>query len=295
MASVEAICGAFAGPLKGKTTLKDLARAEIDREPSEVDKMLAASQVVAAVGRRMFDKEEIDDDDDEDIEEAAQAEADENLKVRVKMAKAKYLAMFQKPEEDEKKKKKEQEVKERTANHKELGLWDTVTSIKAIPTLMRVRREWMPPDWEKVMEELKAEGRDLASIDADLKEICQGEREVKRTTTGKYLMPEDLTWCRKHARFKEKETLRWFRKFRSSCRSDGTMSKKSFRELFKVAFPLADDEIMAEIVYELFDLKDKDQLDFKVCFYNITRPRISPFTLSVAFSTSRSSSWPWTR
>jgi hypothetical protein len=36
---------------------------------------------------------------------------------------------------------------------------------------------------------------------------------VGKTKTGKYLMPDDLTWCRKYTRFKEKDLLRSVRSF----------------------------------------------------------------------------------
>ncbi len=47
---------------------------------------------------------------------------------------------------------------------------------------MRVKKEWVPPDWEQIMEKMKEEGRDAASIDNDLKQICHSQDEkVKKT------------------------------------------------------------------------------------------------------------------
>ena len=68
----------------------------------------------------------------------------------------------------------------------------------------------MPDDWDQILEALKKEGRDIAAIDADLREICRVQ--TARHETGKYLMPEDLRWCRDHSQFPEKDLLKWFKR-----------------------------------------------------------------------------------
>ena len=54
------------------------------------------------------------------------------------------------------------------------GAWDTCSSAKAVPinTVMRAKREFVTPAWEReALAKLKEEGRDIASIDKDLKVI----------------------------------------------------------------------------------------------------------------------------
>ena len=42
------------------------------------------------------------------------------------------------------------------------------------------------------------------------------------------------------------------------------MDANAFKELFKVPFPIADLELVAEIVYEVYDEEKTGNLDFKV-------------------------------
>ncbi|TRY61456.1 hypothetical protein TCAL_06680 [Tigriopus californicus] len=252
IASVDQICQAFSQPIREKKSLKDVARSEIGRELSEVEKMIQQSQVIS-VGRRQFDPDELVNEHGNGTNSD---EEETDPKKRIQNAKPRYLEMFAKPEEIENLNKPPMDP-----NPKTYGLWDTVTDVKILPTLMRVKREWQPPDWEKTLENLKVEGRDLASIDNDLKEISHG-REKGRKKTGKYLMPEDLSWCRKHCRFKEKDLLKWFRRFREECPL-GTMDKDQFSKLFKTAFPLAEEEEMAELAFHFMEQEGEGGLDFK--------------------------------
>ncbi len=121
----------------------------------------------------------------------------------------------------------------------------------------------MPQDWDRILERLKEEGRDIAAIDADLREICR-IRESSKLDTGKYLMPEDLRWCRKHAQFSERDLLKWFRRFREKC-PRGALDVATFKELFSISFPVADLDLVAEIVYEVCDQGKTGRLDFTVC------------------------------
>ena len=46
------------------------------------------------------------------------------------------------------------------------GAWDTCSSAKAAPCVMRASREFKMPAWEReALAKLKEEGRDIASID----------------------------------------------------------------------------------------------------------------------------------
>ena len=52
------------------------------------------------------------------------------------------------------------------------GAWDACASAKVVPinTVMRAKREFLTPAWEReALAKLKEEGRDIASIDKDLK------------------------------------------------------------------------------------------------------------------------------
>ncbi len=242
-----------------KRSLKALAKAEIRRQAGPVDNMMMQAKVVAAFGRRNFDRDEIEGSD------ASSEETDEEgleLSEKVKRAKSKYMAMYAKKEDEPTQEEKDEEENQKKAKAKASGAWDTVTNLKVLPTLMRVKKEWVPPDWDQIMEKMKEEGRDLATIDADLKEISRTQ-QLERTKTGKYLMPEDITWCRKRTRFKEKDLLNWFRRFRTEC-PKGELAKTEMEKLFKVAFPISNGEFFVEIVYELLDPDEQNALDFKV-------------------------------
>ncbi len=165
--NLSAICDAFSDTIKTRKTFKALARAEIDRDPTELDKIMSMSKV-AAIGRRKFDKDEMAVEEEEEEEESL-----DDLETRVKAAKPKYMEVFKNKEEEEAKRGSAEAAsalagKDDTTK-KMYGLWDSVNSVKALPTLMKVKREWVPPDWERTLQQLKAEGRDAASIDADLK------------------------------------------------------------------------------------------------------------------------------
>ena len=249
------ICDIFSGRRTGKNRFKDIVKSEIDRE-KEISKGIANNQIIAAVGRRHYERSEIYEDNLEEESEKLEKSGKETdqLKLKVKAAKARYLTAFEKkPKEEEKKK----------PDHREYGLWDSVNSLKVLPTLLKVKKEWMPHDWDNILEQLKEEGRDLASIDADLKEICHGSSGTTKKKTGKYLMPEDILWCRKHARFAERDLLKWFRRYRTKCPS-GDLNIAQFKELYKVPFPMAEVDIVAGIIFEVYDEEKAGKLDFKV-------------------------------
>ena len=55
------------------------------------------------------------------------------------------------------------------------GAWDSCASAKVVPinTVMRAKREFLTPAWEReALAKLKEEGRDIASIDKDLKVLA---------------------------------------------------------------------------------------------------------------------------
>ncbi len=52
-------------------------------------------------------------------------------------------------------------------------------------------------------------------------------------------------------------------RFHQKC-PKGDMDANAFKELFKVPFPIADLELVAEIVYEVYDEEKTGNLDFKV-------------------------------
>ena len=59
------------------------------------------------------------------------------------------------------------------------GAWDTCQNAKAVPlnTVMRAKREFLTPAWEReALAKLKEEGRDIASIDKDLKVLGEGKK-----------------------------------------------------------------------------------------------------------------------
>ena len=252
--SLETICEMFSG-VQGKKTFKDIVKEEVRRETTELEKMMSSSQTVA-VGRRVFDKEEIIDDNDEESEPD-----EDDLMAKVKKAKPKYLQIHNKatPEPSA----IQEEEPEIDTNPKNYGLWDSVSNVKILPTILRTKKEWQPPDWENIMRNMKEQGRDLASIDADLKAISQSRSDMGKKKTGKYLMPEDLSWCRKHTKFSERQLLKWFKKFRAAC-SNGQMEGEQFCNLFVGAYPWANVDKVMDIIGEIFLSDEQTELDFKV-------------------------------
>ena len=75
----------------------------------------------------------------------------------------------------------------------------------------RKKRQWMPPNWSHLLAEMKVNGTDGASLDKALGEISRNRDRgaACKGKTGKYLMPEDLAWCRKNSRFSERELVRY--------------------------------------------------------------------------------------
>ena len=139
------------------------------------------------------------------------------------------------------------------------------------------RKLWVPPNWDAIMSKMRSEGRDIPSIDRDLRDIWHsrggGGNAVPggscnpggggRTKTGKYLMPEDISWCRNFSRFQEKELFSLLKRFRKAC-PNGEMGKKELTELFEHCFPLADGNKVSGIAFEVMDVTRTSKLDYKV-------------------------------
>ena len=268
--SMTAICNLFSEPAK-KTTKKSHKdggdEGEGQGEPDTVDLMIRQSQqVVAAVGRRQFDTEEIVEEGIGDTTDE-EGNEDELQKERLKKIKPRYLKMFEKKIAKTAASSAESESAadlEAEKNPQTYGLWDTVSDTKILPTLAKAKKEWQPPDWEKTMEKLKEEGRDAASIDQELKTLGHSSDMMMKTRTGKYLMPEDLAWCRKFTKFREKDLLKWFRRFRKEIAdSKGEMSAEEFKRLFSVAFPQGDAEIFRQQAWSVLT-PNGEEFDFKV-------------------------------
>ena len=131
------------------------------------------------------------------------------------------------------------------------------------------QKEWIPEDWDKIMTEMKEKGTDAASTERDLREISKSMNAHRvRKKTGKYLMPEDVTWCKNNARFKEKDLIGLLKRFRQKC-PNGEMNRKAFAEMFKFCFPISNAEAFTEIIFEFIDPDGKERLDFKVKVYCI--------------------------
>lgn len=273
MNTLREICDILSGTRLRKVTFKDVAKGEIQRErDSKSRRDRAFASAITAYGRRNYERKEVHPEELElDLDEAIMfAQEKDKHSFKVKAAKAKYLMVFENRAKAEGKEGQgegegatavEKDMKRKKKLRKTPGVWETTQAVK---TLIKVKNEWMPHDWDRIMADLRKEGRDIASIDADLKEICrQSTREFGRTQTGKYLMPDDITWCRKHSRFSERDMLKWFRRYRQKC-PKGSMSREAFQDLFRTVFPLSSTDVVADIVFEAYDAEKSGELDFKV-------------------------------
>ena len=168
-------------------------------------------------------------------------------------------------EEEEGKDENQEEGEEKEAQPAPIFTWDKVSNqLATMGTLMRVRKEWVPPNWDEIMTKIKEEGRDASSIDRDLGEINKDNLEDGKET-GKYLMPEDIKWCRLRTKFSERDLFVWFKRFRKQV-PKGRIPVKGVFALFNMAFPDTNEEHFTEYVEEIYieRLKvHKHTLDFK--------------------------------
>ena len=69
-------------------------------------------------------------------------------------------------------------------------------SSNMVSTLMKVKKDWTPPNWDAIMDQMKEEGRDAASMDADLKDIMHDKSEEQKGTGKLYLsiVSIDVHW-----------------------------------------------------------------------------------------------------
>ena len=47
---------------------------------------------------------------------------------------------------------------------------------------MKAKKDWTPPNWDALMDQMKEEGRDAASMDADLKDIMHDKSDEQKGT-----------------------------------------------------------------------------------------------------------------
>ena len=139
--------------------------------------------------------------------------------------------------------------------------WDKA-GLKALPALMRIKKEWMPPNWDQIMNEMKKEGRDVASLDADLARISK-ETNDEQKDTGKYLMEEDIVWCRGRTKFCQRDLIHWFKIFRKECNAKGKVKPEQIAKLFKIGFPAADEDAVVNAVHMVYERRQLSALDFK--------------------------------
>ena len=127
-------------------------------------------------------------------------------------------------------------------------------------TLLRAKREWMPPNWDKILVDLKKEGKDIKSTDINLAKL--GHEQAK-DDTGKYLMQEDILWCRSRSSFSEKSLIKWHKMFKNECDDkSGKISPIGLANLFKFGFPFVESESLIPTMTEIC-FKSSDLMDFK--------------------------------
>ena len=254
--SINAICNIFAdGSNNKKRQLKDSMREAFTSDMDNEETMEEAAKILDTLNKAMLEETE--------KAKAAKEERireEEAAKVEAKEAKA----AMEKFKQNRNNKKQQQQPA--NSSNPEIGskLSTFRGTVNAARMVLNFRREWNSPNWDRIMEELKEEGRDLATIDKDLQEISHSrDQSHGKTRTGKYLMPEDIGWCRKYTRFKERQLLQLLKKYRARC-PDGKMGREDLSEMIRVAFPLADGETFADIFFEIYDVEMEGILDFKV-------------------------------
>ncbi len=244
---------------------------------------------IAAVGRRMFDEEEIfeSEDDIRHIEDKtmpikAKAKKKRKRKHNHKKAVPRYMQIFEKQVEEKAKDQKEEDYKTNLkllkVKPREFGLWDDVSNAKRVmsslegqPLASRYTRPLSDFEAKVRTAQLEAEKRHVVEdkeTDISDKSLVGGGRTSLKIhpTTGKYLHENDMIWCRRHTSMTNSVIIKWFKRFRRHCNYKGQLSGEGLAQIYQRIYEGRGD-IFARIIFKWFGvnpLLDDGFLDFKV-------------------------------
>ena len=251
-------------------SFKDVVRQEINRPLSHWELMVNQSKVAPALGRRVFDEEEIFDNED--------ISSDEEKAKKKKVVESRYLDFYKKndPLDDGtikmgKDKSLSQEVRNIQERPFEFGLWD-----KALDPLNVVKANQRQPIKIKhtpltaFEEQLKhaLETKDQEEVEnmAALRNSGCRDRSRKSLTdhssTGKYLHENDIQWCKKFTQMNQQEIIKWFKRFRLIS-PKGKMTRAELAASYEKLFN-GHGQVFADLLFEAYELKKpSDVMDFK--------------------------------
>ena len=256
------------------TLFQDVVRREMNRPPlSHWDLMINSAQVAPALGRRVFDKEEIlnnsESSDDEDAKEKAG---------KKKVIESRYMNVFDKKNEESSllddckgkvSSKLYQEVRIIQERPSEFGLWD-----KALDPVNVVKANQRQP--------IKIKHSPLTAFEEQLRHAIQekteeqdgqkledkGEKSTRKSlkdhsSTGKYLHENDLQWCKKFTKMSEGDIIKWFKRFRLISGPKGKLTKSELAQSYEKLF-IGNGQAFADLLFEAYQFESpRDVLDFK--------------------------------
>ena len=229
--------------------------------------MVNQSKMATAVGRRVFDEEEMQDSDSEDkiIKEPVP---------KKKAVVSRYLNVFDKKEEKidpSLSNKTNNKIRSIIENPTEFGLWDTALNpVNVVKSCQRqpIKVKANPPTaFEKKLRQAQMEAKATSyPVDNELKENTSSKKcsLKERTKTGKYLHENDMSWCKKFTHFDQKEIIKWFKRFRQLT-PKGKMTKPELTKAYDKMF-IGNGKVFSELI---FDSYQTEFLDFKVISENL--------------------------
>ena len=241
-------------------SFRDIVHKEINRPLTHWELMVNQSKMATAVGRRVFDEDEIQDSDNED-------EAVKEPVPKKKPVVSRYLNVFDKKEEKidpSLSNKTNNKIRSIIENPTEFGLWDTalnpVSVVKSCQKQpIKVKANPLTAFEEKLRQaqieaENKAHPEEIETITSSKK--CSLKERAK---TGKYLHENDMSWCKKFTHFDQKDIIKWFKRFRQLS-PKGKMTKHELAKAYDKMF-IGNGKIFSELI---FDSYKTEYLDFKV-------------------------------
>ena len=225
---------------------KKVAKQKGVPEVDPYDQMCEKSKLLAATGRRNFDRIELIDEIN-----------NETLDDRIKNVKSKFMDSVDPPTPPPKDLGKDP--------MKDFGLWDSCDPklvAKAKGEKKEVEEDLIAdlPDFKRS----KQEKDEITKYLKDFNSLVIPESSVSKSklSTGKYLSQADFEYCVSHTKFDESDILRWFKGFRKECPT-GYFARDHVKRLFTKMFPAGNGTVFTNNIFRVFDNDNNGFMDFK--------------------------------